>query len=406
MGRDFTREEDIQESQAMSREKTGRTIRIEDGAKVPVYLLDSHYRDGFAHWIQLPNGDYHRVACGGGEKGEGNAPDDCPICAFCVEQFTEAKRLQKSGRKQESKALWDATRKISGSYEIYFIAVQGDINVAKIEGGKKRLAVEFDKGQQTLLRLTRKQRDDLKSIVNSNEHLTSLKDLFNRWIIIDKRVRGKDEYASLEFIPAPKPTKKPDVEIDEDALEVDDLFKIDQEELKKVLNLLVNGEDEDVELEEAEEEEAVEEEKATIEEETEEEEGISEEIEEEVVDNTEEASDVVSEEEVGESSEVGLDFLDDVDDDFEDDLPYEERDEKKEDEPALPKKGKKVESQKQTPSKGGKTPYKFSKPATKPVVKGKTKASVPAKKPVGKLISKTASKKDATSRKAPRRTDL
>lgn len=339
--KDISNEDDIRESRHATRSQ-GRVLRIEQG-RTPIYLLDSKYEDGFAHWIQMPSGDKVRIPCGGGTEGGGYAPDVCPICDICKEQYRQARAMEQSGRKDSGGKLRGATNSMRGKYEMYFLAAKGELNVLSLEGGKKRYAVDFEDAQVGLLSLTKKQRDDLLAVPGELAHMGGKDDLLNRYIVLDKKIRGEDDYNTIEFQPAKKPTPMPEVEWDSDEINLEGLFDVDTEELERIAGIVLGDEVEDSEVDFEEEggedidkdadeenEEAVEEAAEELEEEAEE---AALEIEEDSVEEYEEGADTSS------STTFDDSFLEDVDDDdFEDDLPWEQDEEEVEEKPKAKKK--------------------------------------------------------------------
>jgi len=391
--KDISNEEDIRESKHATRSQ-GRILRIEQG-RTPVYLLDSKYEDGFAHWVQLPSGDNVRIPCGGGTEGGGYAPDICPICNICKEQYRQARAMEQSRRKESGAKLRNATNRIRGKYEMYFLAAKGELNVLSLEGGKKRYTVDFEDAQVGLLSLTKKQRDDLLSVPGKLAYMGGKDGLLNRYIILDKRVRGEDDYNTIEFQPAKKPTPMPEVEWDGDEINLEGLFDVDTEELERTAGIVLGDEVEDseVDFEDGEEDEGAEHSEEDVDEKAAEplEEEVGEESEEEV----EEAPLEIEEDSVEEyvedadtSSSTTFDdsFLEDVDDDdFEDDLPWEQDEEKEEEKPKAKKKTTATPKKKKSATKAQTT--------TK---RKETTVNTTAKKKTATRTTKAAPKKSTT----------
>jgi len=157
--KDFLNDDDVKSSDAMTKDNSD-VIKFQKDEKAPIYLLKSQYVDGYAHWVQTSSGDNVRVPCCGGFAGNGRAPDECPICKYVASLYKEAS--QSSGRQSEE--LREKASKMRGNYEIYFIAAKGAVNVVKIEGNKRKTAVEFDNAQVGVLRLSKAQYTTLRGI--------------------------------------------------------------------------------------------------------------------------------------------------------------------------------------------------------------------------------------------------
>ncbi len=430
--KDFTNEEDVKTSKETTKD-TGRMIKVDEG-KTPIYLLGSHYFDGFAHWVKFPNGDTVRVVCGGGEDGGGYAPDVCPICQINKERWAKARDLDKAGQSSKSKKLKQDTNRQRGSYEMLLLAAKGEMQVVSIKGGKRRLKVDFDTPQIGILRLTKTQRDNLWSLPGSGqfEFMDSKKDLLNRYIVFDKAKRDDQDYATIQFLPASKPTPKPKYKLsaeEKEALNVGDEFDVDEEELERVASVLlgnavepseVDYEDEEegedgIDLEIGEGESEEEEEEAESEEEEEFEwdgkdgvEGLSDDDDALVDDDTDDDDLVLAtDDDEEEDSNFDEGFLDDVDDSFEDDLPWDDE----EDKPAIPKKApkKKASAKKPPTAKKTTTPKKAgvgSKSNGRSVGSGKKQKSNGMGGNATKTNSTKKPGKKSTKKGAPKQADL
>lgn len=439
--KDFTNEDDVKESNSMTKDKSS-IIRIKDDEKAPIYLLDSKYSDGFSHWVKVSSGDSVRVPCCGGIEGGGRAPDDCPICKYVTDLYNRASKAK--GR--EAEALRKEAGDMRASYEIYFVAAKGSENVVKIEGTKHITKVEFDDPQIGLIRLSKAQYNTFRSIPTKYPYIVGFKDLFNRYIIFDKKVRDEDDWATVEMIPAKKPTPKPDVEIPEE-ITIEGLFDVDMKLAKSTLNLhLTDDEDEeevDYENDDDEEDEdmARPAKKATAkptkakkrqqdddddddeyldegtsdefddEEDDDEEDSDFDEDDEEDVEDDEEDDESDDDEDSSDEDDVedddtdfDDDFLDDVDDDFDDDEFDDE-----EEEPAVPAKSKKgaskapAKAEKKAPAKAApKAAPKKGKVEEKPRRGRPPKEEAPAKKASSKAPAKAPAKGKAPA-EAPKK---
>jgi len=252
---DFTDDEVVRESQQAT-QSSGNYIRVKEGEKAPIYFLSSKFEQGYEHWIDI-GGSPNRIPCAGGMKGKGYAADDCPLCALAQEHFNSAKKLASAGKSSAAKAEKDLAFKIRAKYAMYFIAAKGERNVVSVKG-EKQFKIEFDNAQVGLLSLTKANRDAFAACKAKYDYIVQNKDLFNRYIIFDKRKRGEDEFSSVEFIPAKKPSEKPDVEIPED-VDLDSVFEVDMAQIKKVAKAFRAGDfeeedDSNVDLEDEDEE--------------------------------------------------------------------------------------------------------------------------------------------------------
>jgi hypothetical protein len=438
--KDFTNEDDVKSSDSLTKDNS-RIIKLQDDEKTPIYLLESHYSDGFAHWVPTASGDTVRVPCAGGVEGNGRAPHECPICAYVNDLYN---RAQKSKGKLAEDLKHEAGR-MRGSYEIYFVAAKGAINVVKIEGNKRKTAVEFDDPQVGLIRFTKAQYNELRGIPAKYDYIKTNRDIFNRFLIVDKRKRGDDEWASVEFQPAVKPTARPDVDIPED-IDLDGMFEIDMDRAKSALSLHLSDDDEesvdfedddaedakggkvgarktnqksgtagkgrksravvDDEADDLDDEGGADEADESDDPELDDEDGDA--VEADDSDESTDSDDTDEEAEVDlgedESSDFDDGFLDDVDTDFEDDDPDEEE------KPAVPKRGKKPAEPPRRPKAGSEPPRtrkpapepekprrgRPAKPAPAPV---KTRRSAPVEEP--KKRGRPASKPAPAAKKAP-----
>ena len=438
--KDFTDEDDLQDSDEMAKSPSGNIIKIQNDEKVPLYFIKSEYTDGLAHWIPMPDGNNVRVPCCAPNEKRDVATEICPICKYVDSLFKKAK-AQKN--KNSSNATFKRAMQMRRNYEIYFIALKGNRSVVKIDPKthKKKTQIEFESNKTAgLLRLSKTQYQALRALPVKYDFITTNKDLFNRYIIADKQIRGKDEFASIEFIPAAKPTRKPeDIIIPEDVT-LDNQFDIDVNLAKKTLKLYLNSDvddeegldfedenddeeedtvakrktgsvskrhstgkrsarnrsnDDDVldsDFEEADDDEIDDEEDLEDQDDFEDESDDEEDFDDEEEINEEDEEDDYEEEGVDEDDEeedFDDDFLDDVDDDFEDD-DFEDNEE--EEEPIRPKKrgGRKVSKVKKTEKVEAPVKGKRGRPLVK-----KTEVEKPSKKSV-KTSTKISTKTTAS----------
>lgn len=411
MSKDLHSREDVKASKIATKDG-GNLIKIGEG-KTPIYIMSSKYEDGYAHYVKLPNGDIVRVACGGGVEGKGYLPDACPICKINKSGYNEARELKEAGRIEKSKILKEHLRRQRGGYELYFIAAEGELTVDKIVKGKKRLKVDFSDARIGKLKLSAKQKDDLWAVFQGGafSYISSVKDILNRYIIFDKRKRGEDDFATIEYHPAKVPTTKPKIKItaeDKEGLDLSVEFAIDMKELKKVASALLEGEDADEEVdyddedvddgdyedEDVDDDDELEDDDAELEDDDDD---LEDDDDDDFLndDDDDEDEDIV--EETDDEGELTEDFLDDID--FEDDLPWDADEE----EPAIPKKGKKKSSTKSTKKASGTKKRSISAVAeTEPDStnrKKKTGTAKKSRKSPPEAVG-TATKKSNTSRKS------
>ena len=245
-------------------------LRIPEG-KTPIYILNSEYADGYAHWVKVKGGGVSpRVVCAGGIAKKGWDPDECPLCAIVASLYRKAKSIEaKRGETEEVKALRKTAGNIRAKYEAHFLAVKGELVKVKVKGGKSKKVPDFEDGQVGVLSFTRQQFEDFIALRKS-AHFPFMKngeDLTNRILILDKAKRGKSTYATTDFIPAKRTSDPPEVEYDEDEDEfnLEEAFEVDEIDLDKAADLFQKGGkepedddvDEDVDFEEDDDDEDV-----------------------------------------------------------------------------------------------------------------------------------------------------
>jgi len=288
--------------------------------KNPWYIISMEFSDGFAHWIELPNGRKQRVICAGDpEVSGGFAPDECSICAYMLGCYQEAKKLRSSGKVKAADKLKDATNDMRANYEAHFIAVRGVRVMQKKANGQKVWIADFDVSDEEseveigILSLSHAQYVGFTDMIEDDDkpYIKSGDDLCNRVIWTEKVQQGKRRYKEVKWSASKVKSDPPDVEIPED-LEVDEDFEFDEELLDKVYGFITGetsedfAEDEEVDVEEDSEEEPDDDYLEDVEEDEAEEEAEEEESEEEESEPEEEAE---------------------TEDDFEDDLPWKDEEE-------------------------------------------------------------------------------
>jgi len=246
MARDLDRADDVQES-LDSMETQGNILRIPEG-RTPVYILNSEYADGYAHWVKAKGGGVSpRVVCAGGVEGKGWVPEECPICALVAALYKKAKSIEaKHGETDEVKTLRKSASNIRAKYEAHFLAVKGELVKERVKGGKK-MVPDFEDGQVGILSLTRQQFEDFVYLRKSDKlpFMKDGEDLTNRIIVLDKRKRGKSTYATTEFIPSKRTSDPPDLEYDEEEFDLEEDFEVDEDDLENAADLSRKSKDDD-----------------------------------------------------------------------------------------------------------------------------------------------------------------
>ena len=263
MARDIEKDDDVQESLDSIEQRRGNIVKIPEG-KTPIYILNSEYSDGYVHWIKSSEGPM-RIVCGGGLEGKGWAPEDCGLCKKTAGIYSRAKSIEgKRGKDDpEVRKLRRFAGRIRSKYEAQFVATAGEMVREKRAGGKFAYVPEFeesDRLQVGILAFTRQQFEDFTALRGSEESswIRSGKDLVNRIIVMDKKKRGKSDFATIKFFPSKKASDPPDVEWDEDELDPESNYEIDEERIEEALELLgetPDEEEEEVEFDDVEEEE-------------------------------------------------------------------------------------------------------------------------------------------------------
>ena len=253
------KEKDIAHSEeSLSEPGQSKNLKIPDG-KTPVYILSPDYADGYVHWLSLPDGSRLRVVCGGGLEGKGFAPTECALCKKTVETYRAAKN---STDKKEAMILKEQGNQMRAKYSAEFIAAKGEILWEKDKStGKKTPVPDFDEAEVGILNLSQKQYRDLIGLRGSQKYpfIKTGGDLLNRVIILDK---GKHEdtpgssggFSTVIFIPSKRTSDAP-VEFDTKEFDTKADFEIDEDQIKSAVDLL-EGEYEEVELEDEDEDEA------------------------------------------------------------------------------------------------------------------------------------------------------
>lgn len=401
--KDFRNDEDVRESQEMSKQDTGKYVRF-DAGKTPFYILKTAYADGFIHWVRLPNGDNKKIVCLAPLKDDGYNPDVCPICKIVGEQGQEWRALEKSGRLKNSKILREKNRQMTGKYEMVLLVAVGEMRYVGGTGKDRKLKPDMSDPKVGILTLTKSTKEALLGLEGNPQYpyIESRADLFNRILLANKKKTpvtwSEEEVLMTTFIPAKRPSAKPEVEYDEEEMDLNE-FEPNEEDALHVSQLYTGELVEDDEVEyEGEDEDLSEDDFEDAEED-----GIDAEEEDDFgeadFDPEPEADDDAdgfefddSEEEDDVEVEVADDdfdsaFLDDIsDDEFEDDIPWGAEEEK----PAIPEEAKprrKADTtKKSSPSKSK---------ATSSTSKSQSKPSGTAQRPASKSTGTSPQRKSS-----------
>lgn len=375
MARNLGNVEDVKKTKAsMEQQGSNMYLSIPD-TKTPWYLLGLDYIDFFCHWYDGPQGGTRAVVCAGGSEGSGFDTENCPICAYVLELYQEAKRLREEEQDEaRAKVLKDKANRLRGKPQIVLKAIRGQYLLVKDEKtGKKVREAYFQLDPEDedssvavgLLSLSEAQWSGLTGMINgeATPFITSGDDLGNRVLFTKKERRSgkKTKYTAVVWGAESEETEMPEVEIPEELanLNLDSLGEIDHEEVSKVAaylsgqSLEVPEEDEEVEMEDDSSEE--------------------DEPDDSYLDDMEDDEEEASEEE-------------DLDeDDFEDDIPYDEEEE----EEIVEEEVKKKTPPKKTTTKRATTSKSTAKKPTSTAGQKKSTGSTSRRKATGTAAKKT-----------------
>jgi hypothetical protein len=287
-------------------------------------------------------------------EGKGFATDTCPICAYVLELYQEAKRLKEEGEEAKSKQVKSRANDLHANAEVQFKSIRGQRTLLKTKTGKEWIA-DWDVEDEDstvdvgIISLSEAQFLGLKGLIKGEDtQFIQLGDDLNKRVLWTSKERRKGKsgrkYSAVVWDADEAESDMPEMEVDQELLDMDlrENFVIDEEEVEKVY-ALVSGQE--------------------IEEIAEDEEVALEDDSEEVPEN----ADLDDLPEDGDPDE-GV-----TEEEFEDDLPYPVPEEQ-EPEPTPPKKGKTTTTKKSTVTIG--------KGKSRPVTTT-GKGSVASKKPVG-----------------------
>jgi len=255
--------QDVKSSQEAVSDQSGQSFLKIPDKRTPFYLLDLEYQDGFAHWVDLPNGRKIRVVCAGGADGGGFDPDNCEICAHVMNLYKQGKELRDDGQDVSADKLKKIANNMRGKYEAHFLAVRGEREIVK-EGGKKKVSANFDIDDKDvdveigILGLSHSQFTKLTGLIGDDNvpHVSTGLDLGNRviWSTKEKKAgKNKDQtFTEVNWSADAKKTHAPELEYDAESEELDitNDFDIDEEIIAKVYAQLIGDEaEEEVEVE-------------------------------------------------------------------------------------------------------------------------------------------------------------
>lgn len=258
--------EDIKTSREAVSDQSGQSFLKIPDKKTPFYLLDLEYRDGFAHWVELPNGRKMRVVCSGDLEKGGFDPENCLMCDYVMNMYKDAKVLRDEGDEGKADKLKKRANDMRGKYEAHMLAVRGEREIVR-EGGKKKVVANFDTDDADadvevgILGLSHSQFEKLSGLIDDEDvpHVKEGADLGNRviWSKKEKKAgKGKGQtFTEVSWTADSKKTPKPELEYDSesDELNIEADFDVNLAEVKKVYAQLTGGEvedDEDVDFEE------------------------------------------------------------------------------------------------------------------------------------------------------------
>jgi len=217
--------------------------------KTPWRLLSLDYVDGYVHWYDVGSGA-RRVVCAGGLEGKGFATSACPICAYVLEQYQEAKRLLDEGEEAKSVQTKNRANRLHAKAEVQFKAMRGQRTLLKTKLGKEWVA-DFDLSDEEstsaigIISLSESQFSGITGLINGGgtEFIKTGDDLEKRVLWSNKEHRkGKTggKYSAVVWTADENESNIPDIEIPAELLDMDlaTNFTIDNEEVEKVFSAI------------------------------------------------------------------------------------------------------------------------------------------------------------------------
>lgn len=256
MAKSLANTDDRQQTSA-SMESGGQSLFLSIPDTItPWYLLGLEYTSFFTHWYDGPQGK-RTVVCAGGPEGGGFATDECAICNHVLELYQEGKRLREDGDDATGNKLKSKANDLRGKPQVILKAIRGQQVLIKGKDGIKRREPDFDMEDEDsnadigLLCLSQAQWDGLIGLING-EHTPFIKsgeDLGNRVLYTKKEKRkGKStKYTAVVWSADAEESELPEVELPPELaeLDLDELGKIDEEEVEKVAAFLTGESEED-----------------------------------------------------------------------------------------------------------------------------------------------------------------
>lgn len=243
----LSRQEDVQSTKKAMEKAPSFFLNIPD-AKTPWYLLSLDYADGYVHWYDI-GGNGRRIVCAGGLEGKGFATSECPICAYVLDLYQEAKRLEEEGDSAKAKALKDRANRLHAKPEVQFKAIRGQRTLLKTKTGKEWVA-DFDMSEEDstagvgIISLSESQFSGLTGMINGEgtEFIKNGDDLGKRvlWTAKEKRKGKTSSYSAVVWTADANESDMPEVEVPQELLDMDlaESFVIDTDEIEKVFSLI------------------------------------------------------------------------------------------------------------------------------------------------------------------------
>lgn len=243
----LSNQQDVKSTQKAMEKAPSWYLGIPD-QKTPWYFIKLDYADGYVHWYDI-GGNGRRIVCSGGLEGKGFATDTCPICAYVLELYQEAKRLTDEGDEVRAKALKDRANKLHGKPEVQFKAIRGQRTLLKTKTGKEWVA-DFEMGDDDstsgigVISLSESQFSGLTGMINgeATAFIATGDDLGKRilWTAKEKRKGKSSNYSAVVWSADPNESALPDIEIPQELLDMDlaENFVIDSDEIDKVYTLI------------------------------------------------------------------------------------------------------------------------------------------------------------------------
>ena len=309
--RSLSSDEDVALTERTGEQRQGSYIKLNEG-QTPLIVLSDEYREGYVHWVDDEEDKRTPTGCAGGLEYEGMAADVCPACATAREYYKLAKQWKRRGAKDKAERLHEMGKDLGAGYRVDFIVAVGRMRAtgAKSDKGKRIFVPDMNDADVGILSFSKNQKSALFHMWNSGDYpfMRGGRDLIGRIIVADKRKRGNDDYATIEFIPTRKTVDVESYPYDKEELDLSTPFIVNMALLKESSKVTMpskqNRSGSEVEFEEGEGEVAKENDEDSI------------------LDDAEAMDDAAFDDEgLDDAGVVEDDFLgDDFDDDFETDM--------------------------------------------------------------------------------------